>query len=183
MRIVAGTLRGRPLQAPGGDETRPTTDRARESIFNLVGARIELVDAFVLDLFAGSGALGLEAVSRGAAACTFVESHPGALRVAKQNARALGVEDACTFVKADALTFTARYHGPHFDLILADPPYGLAMLPHLPGRLVPLLSPDGLLVLEHDARHDFTTHPACLLARRYGQTVVSIFGLRVRGEE
>ena len=176
MRIVAGILRGRPLKAPRGDETRPTTDRTREAIFSLVAARMELGGALVLDLFAGSGALGLEAVSRGAAACTFVEAHPGALRVARENARALGVEEACSFVKSDAVAFATRFAGPRFDLILADPPYDLPALPHLPDRLTPLLSPEGLLVLEHDSRHDFSAHPACLVARRYGQTVVSIFG-------
>lgn len=185
MRIVAGLLRGRPLQAPRGDATRPTTDRTRESIFNLVAARLDLDGALVLDLFAGSGALGLEAISRGAAACTFVEAQPVALRVAKENARTLGVTEYGTFVRADAVAFAGRYEGPRFDLVLADPPYDLPALPHLPERLLPLLAPGGLLVLEHDNRHDFAAHPACTVARRYGQTVVSIFessvdfGLRI----
>ncbi len=176
MRIVGGTLRGRPLKAPPGQDTRPTTDRAREAIFNMVEARIGLDDAQVLDLFAGSGALGLEAISRGAASCTFVESNSAAMRALRENARALGAEGACSFVRADVLAFAARPPGISFDLILADPPYDLPVLPHLPQRLLPLLAPEGLFVLEHDRRNSFDEHPAWLLTRRYGQTVVSIFG-------
>ncbi len=176
MRIVAGHLRGRAVQAPRGDATRPTTDRAREALFSLVEARMALGGALVLDLFAGSGALGFEALSRGAAACTFVEKHPATLRLVRDNARALGVEDACTFVKADATLYGARGGGFTYDLVLADPPYGLATLALLPERLLPLVRPGGLFVLEHDARHDFAAHPACRVARRYGSTVVSIFG-------
>lgn len=175
MRIIAGTLKGRPLKAPPGPDTRPTADRTREAIFSLLLARRELHDAAVLDLFAGTGALALEAISRGAAYATLVESLPAAARVARDNARALGVEDACVFVRADAVRYAATYRGPAFDLVFADPPYELSDLTRLPELVLPHLTPDGFFVLEHDRRHSFDEHPALVTSRAYGRTVVSLF--------
>ena len=174
MRITGGALRGRPLAAPPGRATRPTTDRTRQAVFNLVGARMGLGGARVLDLFAGSGALGLDALSRGAAHATFVETDPAALRALAANVRTLGLDARARTVRADVFAFLHRAPGP-FDLVLADPPYGLARLPDLPDLMLPLVAPDGLLVLEHDARHGFDAHPALVTARTYGPTVVSLF--------
>ncbi len=175
MRIVGGSLRGRALDAPPGNATRPTTDRVREAIFNILSARLSLAGTDTLDLFAGSGALGLEAISRGAAACTFVESHNPTLRTTRENARRLGVEEACTFVRGDVLAFAAHHSGPPFDLILADPPYDLPALATLPERILPLLRADGLFILEHDAKNGFADHPAFEQQRAYGRTIVSMF--------
>ena len=132
MRIVAGRLRGRTIVAPPGDATRPTADRVREAVFNVLahgdpergGAEIE--GARVLDAFAGSGALGLEALSRGAAFATFIDSSPTALAACKQNAEALGVERECRILRADALR-PPRADAP-CGLVFLDPPYrsGLA---------------------------------------------------------
>ena len=175
MRIVGGRLARRPLAAPKGDRTRPTTDRVREALFNALGSRMDLDGVRVLDLFAGSGALGLEALSRDAAHATFVERHGPTLGVARRNARDLGVADRATFVRADALATLRRAPSGRFDLILADPPYDLPEIPDLPGLARPHLAPDGLFVLEHDARHAFDDAPGLVLARSYGRTVVSVF--------
>jgi 16S rRNA (guanine(966)-N(2))-methyltransferase RsmD len=174
MRIISGTYRGHPLRAPKG-ATRPTTDRTREAVFNLVQHRVALPGARVLDLFAGSGALGLEALSRGAATATFVEQHRGALGVIRRNAASLGVGERCTVLRADALRFLDAPPEAPYDLVLADPPYALDALPRLPDLALPLLATDGLLVLEHDATQTFTGHAALETSRAYGQTVVSLF--------
>ena len=175
MRIIAGRLRRRTLRAPKGLLTRPTTDRVREALFNLIESRLALDEAVVLDLFAGTGSLGLEAVSRGAAAATFVEQQARVLKVARQNADALDVADLCWFFRADAVAYLEHYNGPPFDLILADPPYDLEALPRLPDLALPHLNPGGLFVLEHDARLAFDTHPRLDTSRPYGRTVVSVF--------
>ena len=176
MRIVGGRLARRTLDAPKGDRTRPTTDRVREALFNLLGARLDLGGAAVADLFAGSGALGLEAISRGAARATFVERHGPTLAVARRNAEALGVGDRATFVRADAVKTLRRGSFGPFDLVLADPPYDLPELPDLPALVRPALAPGGVAAVEHDARHAFEGAPGWLLSRTYGGTVVSLFG-------
>ncbi len=173
MRIVGGRLRGHRLRAPNG-ATRPTTDRTREAIFNLAQSRVALDGARVLDLFAGSGALGLEALSRGAAEAVFVEERGAALGTLRTNADALGLAAQCAFHRADALRFLERDAG-HYDLILADPPYALAALGRLPGLALPRLAPGGLFVLEHGADRSFDGDPALETSRRYGQTAVSLF--------
>ena len=119
MRIIAGRFRRRALQAPKGRLTRPTTDRTRESLFGLIESRFDLEGADVLDLFAGTGALGLEALSRGAQAVTFVEASAGVLRYTRRNAADLGVDDMVKYIRADAVLFIDRYSGPPFDLALA----------------------------------------------------------------
>jgi 16S rRNA (guanine966-N2)-methyltransferase len=174
MRIIGGTYRGHRLRAPKG-ATRPTTDRTREAIFNLVQHRVALADARVLDLFAGSGALGLEALSRGAASATFVEQRGPALGTIRQNAAALGVTDRCTMLRADALRFLEGAPDATYTLILADPPYALDDLARLPDLALYRLAPDGLLVLEHGSDQAFDEHPALETSRVYGQTVVSLF--------
>jgi 16S rRNA (guanine966-N2)-methyltransferase len=117
VRIIAGTHRGHRIAAPKGRDTRPTSDRVRENAFNLIGP---VDDADVLDLFAGSGAMGLEALSRGAASATFVENSSGAAKAIKRNAEALGASDRVQIFGGSAL---ALPRSEPFDLILADPPY------------------------------------------------------------
>lgn len=181
MRLTGGRLARRTLTAPKGDATRPTTDRVREALFSALTVRLSLDGARVADLFAGSGALGFEALSRGAAHATFVESHGPTLAVARANAAALDVQAACRFVRADALAWlaapSAQAHQPAdlFDVVFADPPYALPALPGLPARARPHLAPSGLFVLEHDARHAFDADPALVWTRAYGRTVVSVF--------
>ncbi len=173
MRIIGGTFRGHRLVVPKGP-TRPTTGRTREATFNLIASRLDLHDVRVLDLFAGSGALGLEALSRGAAHATFVERSGAALGTIHKNAGSLGVAEHCTVHRADVLRWL-KSASASFDLVLADPPYALDELGQLPDLALPLLAPDGLLVLEHGAGLEFGDHPAHETSRSYGQTVVSLF--------
>jgi 16S rRNA (guanine966-N2)-methyltransferase len=128
MRIVAGTHRGRKLATPKDDKIRPTTDRVREAIFNVLAHNVPPLPrgATVLDLYCGTGAFGLEALSRGARHVTFVDKTPSSLKLARDNAAALGVQSDCTFVDADAthLKNTPRAAG----LVFADPPYGKGLI-------------------------------------------------------
>jgi 16S rRNA (guanine966-N2)-methyltransferase len=120
MRVVAGELGGRRLIAPGGTTTRPTTDRVREAIFNSLGSAGLLEGAVVADLFAGSGAVGIEALSRGAARCIFVERERAALRALDENLDALGLRDRSKVISADAVSAAASIDA---DIVVADPPY------------------------------------------------------------
>jgi 16S rRNA (guanine966-N2)-methyltransferase len=120
MRVVAGEFGGRRIVAPEGRDTRPTTDRVREALFNALGSAGVLRGALVADLFAGSGAIGLEALSRGAARCTFVERDRSALAALEQNVETLGVADRCRIVRGDALALVGSIDA---DIVLADPPY------------------------------------------------------------
>ncbi len=170
MRIIAGTHRGHRIAAPKGRETRPTSDRVRESAFNLIGP----VDgADVLDLFAGSGALGLEALSRGAARATFVESDRAACRVINANLDRLGLEarvrcqDAVRALEADRETY---------DLVLCDPPYDYD-LGRLAAALPRVLRPDGLLVLETSSRVEPPDLPGLTVrtSRTYGSARLTLY--------
>lgn len=174
MRITGGMWGRRPIQAPAGHATRPTTDRVREALFSLLDARNALASSRALDLFAGSGALGLEALSRGAAHVTFVERHGATLAVARRNAEALDATASATFVRSDVRAFLGRAAEP-VELAFADPPYDLPWLPELPALVLPHLVSEGVFVLEHDDRHTFAEHPAFEQARTYGGTVLSIF--------
>jgi 16S rRNA (guanine966-N2)-methyltransferase len=182
MRIIAGKFRQRKLLAPKGNATRPTMSQTRESLFHLVESRLDLEEADVLDLFAGTGALGLEALSRGAGAVTFVEIDGPVLKYARRNAEALAVDDACVFLRADAVLYLERYTGPPFDLILADPPYELEALPRLPDLALPHVKAGGLVVIEHDKRLSFDGHPDLNTSRPYGRTHVSVFRREVVDE-
>ena len=147
MRIIAGAWRGRPIQSPPGDDTRPTSDRTREALFSMLASRFGSFEGIrVLDLFAGTGALGLEALSRGAAYATFVENDRKALDALKANVAKLTAAGT-TDVRAQGVEALGPLHGPRYDLILMDPPYqsggGGALLERLarlnwiaPGALV-----------------------------------------------
>ena len=119
MRVVSGELRGRRIESPPGDATRPTTDKVREAVFNALGSLDAVAGARVLDLFAGTGAMGIEALSRGAASCSFVENDRGALAVLRNNIDTLGLGDRATVVAADA---HSACRGT-WDVVIADPPY------------------------------------------------------------
>ena len=173
VRVVAGTAKGRKLVAPKGLDVRPTTDRAREAIGNRLTSMGLLADATVLDLFAGTGALGIEALSRGAAHATFVENAPASLRALEQNLESLGLESQATIVRADAATFTPS--GP-VDIAFIDPPYTWdgwpAVLLHLPAS-----------VAICEARHPIEALEGWELVRsdRYGTTVITLLRASHRG--
>jgi len=175
MKIIAGEFGGHGLKSPRGHETRPSTARVRESLFSLVDARIYLDGAEILDLFAGTGALGLEAISRGAALVTFVESDGQVLDYARANAEKLGVEDRCIFIQGDAVDYIRQYKGPELDLVMADPPYKLDAMRDLPDLALPHLQVDGVFTLEHSAHDWFDDHPHLMTSRPYGRTIVSLF--------
>ena len=121
MRVVAGELKGRKIQAPEGKTTRPTTDMAREATFNALGSLNVVVGARVVDAFAGSGALGIEAISRGAAHCTFIERDRAAVEVLRENLETLGIADRATVIRGDVMTSLRNVTDA--TLLLADPPY------------------------------------------------------------
>ncbi|HET6402736.1 MAG TPA: 16S rRNA (guanine(966)-N(2))-methyltransferase RsmD [Candidatus Kapabacteria bacterium] len=123
MRIIAGEFRSRMLVAPKGSATRPTMDRAREALFNVLTNMIDIGGAWILDLYAGSGAFAFEALSRGAARATLVDRDRKAIEAIKANARTLGVEDRVSIHQQDAYTFLERRGDETFNLIFADPPY------------------------------------------------------------
>jgi 16S rRNA (guanine966-N2)-methyltransferase len=128
MRIVAGDLRGRRLVAPDAGTTRPTTDKVREAVFNALASLDALVDAEVVDLYAGSGALGIEALSRGAAHCTFVERDRNAVRAIDENIAALELRDRSRVLVGDSIAIAPRLRA---DVVFADPPYGFDDWPRL----------------------------------------------------
>lgn len=175
MRIIAGTLRRRQLKAPKGQITRPTTDRVKESLFNMLTSRFDFEQSDVLDLFAGTGSLGFEAISRGATSVTFVEQNAKVMKCCRGNARQLEVEDTCVFFQTDAVSFLRSYKGPPFDVVFADPPYELEALPRLPDRVMPFVAPHGIFALEHDQSNNYEDHPLLETSRAYGRTIVSIF--------
>jgi len=178
MRIVSGKFKRRLMSSPKGNVTRPTTDRVRESLFNLLYSLGGVDDKRILDMFAGTGALGLEALSRGASSVTFVESNPRVLRFARANAENFGIQKQCSFLSVDAIRFLKRPPRVKYDFIFADPPYELPEMARLPEWAQNHLEEYGIFVLEHDKRIFFDDHPGLLISRKYGRTIVSIFGSR-----
>jgi 16S rRNA (guanine966-N2)-methyltransferase len=176
MRVIAGTHRGRTLKAPPGESTRPTSDRVREALFSILGDRVR--DARVLDLFAGSGALGLEALSRGASAATFVDDDPKAIAAVKANLETL--KAVAEVRRGDALRFLsgASKSGAQYDLVFLDPPYRLAerLAPSLSEALPAVLAPGAVVVAESDKRAPLTLTLPLNDERRYGDTLIRIYG-------
>jgi len=170
MRIIAGRWRGRTIRAPRGDAVRPTGDRAREAWMSIVNPLIP--GAKVVDLFAGSGALGLEALSRGAAFCDFVDAGAPSLAAVRENATALGAMPLLALHKGDALAFARRLDAGAYDLAFADPPYNLGLAARLAELW--LQRPFAhVLGVEHNVHEEI---PAGGETRRYGQTAVTLFG-------
>jgi 16S rRNA (guanine966-N2)-methyltransferase len=169
VRIVAGEWGGRRIDAPPGRDTRPTTDRTREAWMSAVAP--EIPGSRVLDLFAGSGALGLEALSRGAEHATFVENGGSALRVLQANLQALGAAGRATVLRVDALKYVRALPAAAFDLAFADPPYGKGMAADLVSAflLVPFA---GLLCVEHRRSDPLPAAPGSR-ERRYGDTLLT----------
>jgi len=175
MRIVAGSRKGARIFAPKGHDTRPTSDRVREAAFTLIGS---VEGASVLDLFAGSGAMGLEALSRGAERAVFVESDRDAAKTIERNLEKLGLRGTMVLC-ADALRALAEdaQAGRRYDLVLVDPPYGsfsqmqTALATYLPA----VLAPDGLVVVETGAREEPDLPLAQRTSRRYGSARLTVF--------
>jgi 16S rRNA (guanine966-N2)-methyltransferase len=170
MRVVAGAFKGRRLQAPRGSRTRPTADRVREALFSMLG---DVSGARVLDLYAGSGALGIEALSRGAASATFVERDPRAVAALRRNLEAVGSDAEVR--RQDALRFVASGPGA-FDLVFLDPPYDSAvrMAEPLSELLPAVLTQGARVVTESDKRAPLELSLPLELERVYGDTRVAI---------
>ncbi len=193
MRIIGGALSGRRIDAPSGNATRPTSDRVREALFNrlahgafsapLAAEAEDPLGGPVLDLYAGSGGLGLEALSRGASRCDFVDSAGAACTVLRRNLEALGLQDRATVTQVPVEAFLRRARGTRYRLVFADPPYADAgppldrALALLVGQQ--LLSPGALLIVEHGdhagprAAEGGQPGLGLIDQRRYGQTTVS----------
>ena len=166
LRIIAGEFKGRRLKTPSGRSVRPTADRVKEAWFSILQQSIP--DARVLDLFAGSGALGFEALSRGAVSVDFVETHRVSLTALKANVEALGVEDRVTIHRSDALRFAERLQPAQYDVAFADPPYASDEAEHVAAvfRATPFA---GILGIEH--RSDLSLDGDD--TRRYGDTAIT----------
>lgn len=172
MRIIAGEWRGRTIKAPKDQRVRPTADRAREAWMSIL--QYDIPEARVVDLYAGSGALGLEALSRGAAFCDFVELSDAGLRAIRDNAESLGAGDRMAVHRGDALRYVQKHSGRPWDVAFADPPYGIGAAPRLAELW--LKRPFArVLGVEHDVHEPM---PDGGTLRRYGGTGVTIYDLR-----
>ena len=179
MRIITGKLKGRAIPVPKSGLLRPTSDRAKEGIFSAISARTYFDNARVLDLFAGSGNLGFEAISRGAESCLFVDREPRHTRHIEKLAIQLKVEAQIQTITMDIEAFLKKDTYGSFDFIFADPPYDYHQMSEMAEIILSRnwLNKDGFLVLEHDKRHDFSDHPAFFYSKSYGRTTASIFSM------
>jgi 16S rRNA (guanine(966)-N(2))-methyltransferase RsmD len=176
IRIISGTHKGRRLQAPRNLPVRPTTDRSKEALFNILANRMDWASARVLDLFAGTGNISYECASRGCLAVTAVDAHPGCVAFIEKTAEQLDMPIQA--LRQDALRYLER-NRQRYDLIFADPPYSLTEA-QLAGLVETCLSgqhlaPGGVLVVEHIRQTDLSGLPGFQEARRYGQSVFSFF--------
>jgi 16S rRNA (guanine966-N2)-methyltransferase len=178
MRVITGLYKGRTIRTVNDLSVRPATDRVRQTLFNMLENRIQLEGSTVLDLFAGSGSLGIEALSRGAARVVFVESGREAARMLEENLATLGCEDSAEIVMTDALEFLRTERG-QYNLVFADPPYiheGTAEIPEMVfGQ--GLVSGGGYLLIEHSRELQFAPVPLYRVGpvKRFGRTSVTFF--------
>lgn len=188
MRIIAGTAKGHRLKCPRGRRTRPTPDRVRESIFSIVGDKVR--GARVLDLFAGTGAMGLESLSRGAAEAVFVERDPSAIRCLRENARLCDFENESAILNSPVLPFLRNGDlGDGFDLVFADPPYGgsdVSLTLLALSKRVKSLREECLFVLEHAPGESPESKLDCMEMidkREYGNTAITFLKVIRQGED
>lgn len=174
MRIIAGKFGGRPIAAPNTSRTHPMSERVRNAMFNSLGDKI--TDAVVLDAFAGTGSVGLEALSRGAAHATFIEKDRIAQKVIDENITTLDVSDQAKLIKAPVAAWIKTYDGPLFDIIFADPPYHDVQF-STALALMGLLKPGALMLLSHPGRDECPTRPGVVVVdnRSYGDAALTLF--------
>jgi 16S rRNA (guanine(966)-N(2))-methyltransferase RsmD len=187
MRIITGSAKGIKLDAPRGLGTRPTTDRVKESVFNILGDIV--IDAHVLDIFAGTGNLGLEALSRGAIEAVFIDNSIDSITIIKENARRTRLIEQTEIYKNDVIRALDRFveTSRSFDLIFCDPPYNKGLVEIVLKKIenTSLLKPQGILVIEHSKHEKITDQWSNLQLRRvekYGETLIS-FLLYITNQE
>ena len=175
MRIIGGKLKGIRFHPPVGLPTRPTTDRSKEALFNILNNQMDFEDINALDLFSGTGNISIELASRGAASVTSVDTSFKCCSFIKDIAKKHQL-DAITVIKEDALKFIKR-NRLGFDFIFADPPFDMAEIPQIPHLIFDnqLLNPGGLLIIEHPSRRKIDQHPAFIIQRDYGYSSFSFF--------
>ena len=183
MRVITGTARGRKLVTPEGMDTRPTTDKVKEAVCSAL--QFDFPGANVLDLFAGSGQMAIEALSRGAARATLIDSDPRALSCIKQNVKACGFTEQAAVVRADAVSFLQRT-ADRFDIAFLDPPYRHDILQQILPVLAEKMQKNGIIVCEHE--------PECKLPetileyhlqkqKKYGKIIISVYRIPQEAEE
>jgi len=174
MRIIGGELGGRRVNPPAKmPYTRPTTDIAKEGLFNVLENNLDLASLKTLDLFGGTGCISYELASRGVQDLTVVEKDPAMFAFIQKNAKELGLENY-KVVKMDVFRYIEQCKET-FDFIFAGPPYALATIDDLPKLAIPLLNDKGWFVLEHTPRNDYKKYPFYVTERNYGTTIFSIF--------
>lgn len=173
MRIITGQYKGRHFEVPRSFKARPTTDFAKENIFNVMMGYIDFEEASALDLFAGTGSISLELLSRGCGEVVSVEMDRDHANFIRQCVEKLGTLSH-TLVRNDVFRFLKSCK-KQFDFIFADPPYALPTLSGIPDKALPLLKEDGVFVLEHGKQYDFSQHPRFVEHRSYGSVNFSIF--------
>jgi 16S rRNA (guanine(966)-N(2))-methyltransferase RsmD len=179
MRIIAGTLRGRRLNPPANLPVRPTTDMARESLFNILNNYVDYEECSVLDLFAGTGAVSLEFVSRGVKDVTSIDINNACTEYIKSASRQMNIGNIHV-VRADVFDLLKRAY-KKFDIVFADPPYALQDLPNLPDIVFQsdVLTEDGIFILEHPKEYSFDTNPHFWQHRAYGKVNFTFFAMKM----
>jgi 16S rRNA (guanine966-N2)-methyltransferase len=178
MRVTGGIGKGRKLKIPAGSRVRPTSDKVKQALFNILGQKVE--GALFLDLFAGIGGIGIEALSRGAGRVVFVDDSRDSLKIIKKNVEQTGFAERAQVVASKAETFLKKT-SEQFDIVFIDPPYSLALEPLLVviGE-TGILKPDSILIAEHFKKHPSIEHTGNLLLYReaqYGDTVLAFYRL------
>lgn len=176
MQILAGIHKGRKIKSSSSHAVRPCSSRVKKSLFDTLSSRIDFDGAAVLDLFAGFGSLGFEALSRGAASVSFVDQHVEALKALKATTMQLGVQECVKIVNADVSAFLGRASEP-YDLVFCDPPYSWPDYNRLIERIFggTLLAEEGWLLMEHSTQVNFALSPYYSFHKDYGMTRVSFF--------
>lgn len=177
MRIIGGKFKGRKFHPPAKNwPTRPTTDFAKEGLFNILMNRYDFSELKVLDLFGGTGNHSYEFISRGCEDVTYVDKFGGCVAFVKKTAALLEIEDHINIVRSDVFKFMERTP-EKYDYIFAGPPYPLPTLDTIPDWIFAkeLLAADGIFVMEHNPNHDFKKHPHYVEERHYGKTIFSFF--------
>ena len=177
MRIIGGEFKGRRFNPPAKNwPTRPTTDFAKEGLFNILNNQFDFSEMKVLDLFGGTGNHSYEFISRGCTDVTYVDKFPGCVTFVQKTAESLNITSSIRIIKGDVFKFI-QHNAALFDYIFAGPPYPLPTLDTIPDRIFEkeMLKPDGWFVLEHNPNHNFQNHPHYFQERNYGTTIFSFF--------